>query len=849
MNRIAEGKQLCRRLPCHAALIAGAIVALLLPTDAQAGSSAPPDDVILQVIPNEIRLTGAHARHALLLEMFHPSGTAAGPVSEGVAWRVADRNVADLKDGIVVPVGDGETELIATWGKRTIKAQIGVSGLSQPDRWEFRRHVLPVLAKAGCNQGACHGALAGKGGFRLSLRGYDPFGDYFSITQESRGRRVEPSDAGRSLLLAKPTGLVPHRGGLRLHEGDRNYQVLSEWLLQGADPPTEHDAQLVRVEVLPRQMRLSVGQRQPLLVHAYYADGRVEDVTEWAKFTSAQAPVAQVNDRGMVEVVGFGEGAISVWFSSQIVVARITSPYPHAVDESVYREADRSSFLDQIVLDKLRELRLEPSPRCSDHVFLRRAYLDTIGLLPSATETSTFLRDRHPDKRRRVVDQLLARPEFVDFWAYRWSDVLAINGRRLRAPAVKAYYQWIRRHVANDTPWDQVVREIVTARGATTENGETNFYALNQTPEEMAENACQAFLGLSINCAKCHNHPLEKWTNNQYYAMANLFARVRAKGWAGDGRGGSGLRVVTVSERGELIQPLTGKPQPPTPLDGQPLPLSDPSDRREHLADWLTSPDNPYFGRSIANRIWANFFGVGIVSPVDDLRISNPASNELLLSAAHDFLVANDFHLKALIREILISETYQRASEPLDTNRDDQRFFARYYPRRLMAEPLFDAIAHVTDVPGDFSQIRFAGMDVEATKEYPKGTRALQLYDSAVDSSFLSTFGRNRRDIVCECERSNTPTMVQVLHLHNGDTINQRLRASDGWVASVASSDTSLTAIVEQAYLRALSRYPADEELDEWSQVLTGHVDVDRRELVEDIYWSVMSSREFLFQH
>jgi len=827
-------------------LVAIAVAALhCLPTQATAEETSAD----LAILPSSVELHGSASSQRILLEWLSDGGTAVGPVEDPVTWQVLDSSVARTENGRVFPVADGETFLQAQLGDRDVRVPVHVAGMPEPANWEFSRHVLPVLSKVGCNQGSCHGALAGKGGFRLSLRGYDAFGDHFNITQESRGRRVEPAEPGRSLFLAKPTGAIAHKGGLRLDFEDRNYQVLSEWLLQGAAAPSHDDPVLKRVEVLPAEMQLGLEQRQPLIVRAHYSDGRVEDVTQWATYTSAQEPVAEVDEHGLVRVVGHGEGAISVWFSSQIVVARISSPYPHELDDSVFQEASRSSFIDEIVLEKLQQLRLEPSARCRDEVFLRRAFLDTVGILPTTEETLGFLNDTQPDKRWRLVDDLLSRPEFTDYWAYRWSDILAISGRRLKPRAVKAYYKWIHNHVEKNTPWDEVVREVITARGDSLDQGQTNFYSLHQTPEDMAENISQAFLGLSINCAKCHNHPLEKWTNNQYYAMANLFARVRTKGWFGDEGDGEGLITLTVQQRGDLMQPLTGKPQPPTPLDGEPLDFDDPSDRREHLADWLTAPENPYFARSIANRIWASLFGRGIVEPVDNLRISNPASNEKLLTAIADFLIRHNFDLKQLIREILISETYQRASDPLPTNRDDHRFFARHYPRRLMAEPLLDAIAQVTKVPGEFTKIRLDGNSVSDTSEYPVGTRALQLFDSAVESSFLDTFGRNRREIVCECGRSNTPTMVQVLHIHNGDTINSRLQAEKGWIAELVAAELDDRTLMTQAYLRVLSRYPTSEEREDWTTELAGLSDLPRRELLEDVYWSLMSSREFLFQH
>ena len=363
----------------------------------------------------------------------------------------------------------------------------------------------------------------------------------------------------------------------------------------------------------------------------------------------------------------------------------------------------------------------------------------------------------------------------------------------------------------------------------------------------MAENVSQAFLGLSIGCAKCHNHPLEKWTNDQYYAFANLFARVRAKGWGGDPRGGDGVRTLYVEPAGDLIQPSTGKAQPPAPLDGEAIPKDDPNDRRVRLAEWLTSPENPYFARAVANRVWAAYLGQGLVEPVDDLRLSNPASNEPLLSALANYVVENKYDLKKLMREILRSETYQRSSRPLPENEEETRFFSRYYPRRLMAEVLHDAIAGITDVPSEFKNIAQPDGSQEETKFYPEGTRALQLYDSAVASYFLNTFGRNERAITCECERSNQPSMVQVLHLSNGDVLNERLQKEDSRVTYLVKSGISDAEMVETAFLWCLSRLPTEDERRSMTEVLAGAE--SKRAGVEDLFWALMTSREFLFQH
>ncbi|HQX53734.1 MAG TPA: DUF1549 and DUF1553 domain-containing protein, partial [Planctomycetaceae bacterium] len=541
--------------------------------------------------------------------------------------------------------------------------------------------------------------------------------------------------------------------------------------------------------------------------------------------------------------------AVTAWFSSQIVIARIVVPWEHALDETVFASAARRNFIDDTVLAQLQRLNLKPSPRCSDEVFIRRVFLDTIGTLPTSTEVREFLADESADKRDRVIESLLRRPEFIDFWTYRWSDVLLLNGTTVNPVAINAFYKWIHERVEQDVPWDQFVREIVASRGSNIEHGATNFYAIHQLPEDMAETVSQAFLGLSIGCAKCHNHPLEKWTNDQYYAFANLFSRVRAKGWGGDARSGDGIRTLVTVSSGELVQPKTGKPQPPTPLDAEPLAFDAPGDRREYAAAWLTSPENKLFARSITNRIWKNFFGVGLVEQVDDMRTSNPASNEEMLAAASDYLVQQKFDLKALIRAILQSETYQRSSETLSENAGDQRQYSRYFPRRMMAEVLLDAVSQVTDVPTNFNKIVFLGSDVKDTKDYPKGTRAIQLHDSAVQSYFLQTFGRNQRRITCECERSDEPSLIQVLNISNGDTINGKLAAADNrltrWLTE-ASSDEEL---LNEVFLTCVARVPSEAETAEILSLLGSAKPEDRRELLEDLVWSILSSREFLFNH
>ena len=723
-----------------------------------------------------------------------------------------------------------------------------LSAVIRAESPSFRNDVLPILSKAGCNSGGCHGALAGKGGFRLSLFGYNPDADWLSITRESRGRRVELADPGSSLILLKPTTALRHKGGKRLEVNSDEYRLIAGWITAGCPPPQANDAKLTALMVSPAESALLPGTSQQISVKAKYSNGTEREVTRWVKFTSADETVATVDAGGKVSVTGHGEGAVTAWFSSQIVIARIVSPFPHPVADDVYAAAPRAGFIDELVLEQLKKLHLKPSPAAGDATFVRRAYLDTIGRLPAPEEARAFVADTSPAKHERLADLLLARPEFVDYWTYKWGDLLLLTGSKLRPEALAAYYTWIRDRVATNQPWDQFVREVVTSRGSSTENGATNFFAVHQDPETMAENVSQAFLSLSIGCAKCHNHPLEKWTNDQYYAFANLFSRVRAKGWGGDARSGDGQRTLYVEARGDIIQPRTGQPQPPAPLDAPGLNPDDPGDRRDALAQWLTAPENPYFTRAIANRVWANFMGTGIVESVDDLRVSNPASNEKLLAALADYLVKQRYDLKSLMRLILASHTYRRSSEPLPENKDDRRFYSRFYPRRLMAEVLSDAIADVTGVRDSFTEILLNDGSTEKSAYAPE-TRAMQLKDSAVKNYFLKTFGRNAREITCECERSNQPSLVQVLHLSNGATVNDKLSAKGGRITQILATEPPPSQIITEAYQLCLSRPPTDEQRKKFEELMAAAPPAEKRQTVEDLYWSLLTSREFLFQH
>ncbi len=838
----------------HALLLAGAAPAV--------ETSVKPASANLQVFPGSIALNGPAASAGFTVQHTEQRGdeVVVGPLwSSELTYACDDPQVARIESQRVFAVADGQTDLVIQQaGEVLARVPVTVSGSGAPQRWQFTAHVQSILARSGCNSGACHGALAGKGGFRLSLHGYDSLADHFTITRQDHGRRIEPEQPGRSLLLAKPSMLIPHKGGLRLADNSADYRVLAEWIASGFPGPqgADVDARLERVEVLPTQLQLAVDNKQPLIVRAHYADGRCEDVTHWAKFSSTNAVVAQVDARGEVTIMGPGKGAISVWFGSRIAMASVVVPYPSAqlsplAVERTYGDFHAENLIDEILLEEWRALGLSPSPTCLDETYVRRAYIDATGTIPTPEQVREFLGCTHPDRRQRLVDELLTTTAFVDYWSYQWSNLLLVNGNLLRPDAVAAFYKWIRAQVEGNTPWDQFARDIVLAKGESTEQGATNFYALHQDPESLTENTCQAFMGLSIGCAKCHNHPLEKWTNDQYYAMANLFARVRAKGWGGDARNGDGKRTLVVLDRGDLLQPSTGKPQAPTPLDAKPLEFDDPRDRREALAQWLTSPENRYFSRAIANRVWAAYMGVGLVEAVDDLRTSNPASSERLLNALADYLIEHQYDLKSLMRLIMTSQAYQRSSLAVAGNAQDNRLYSRYYPRRLMAEVLLDAIVRATDVPTEFKEIEFSSSERKPTEFYPDGTSALELYDSAVVNTFLKTFGRHQRRITCSCERSDQPTIVQVLHLNNGDTINEKLASPKSIVAQWLSDKLPASEVIDQAYLRSLSRFPSSSERERlYALISQADVEgVERSETYQDVLWSLLTSQEFLFAH
>ena len=808
-------------------------------------AAAPDPGADLVILPDQTVLRGSGARQQLLVEL-RAGGAFVGSQTDDATFASANPAVATVdRTGMVTAVGDGKATIRATVLGRTVTTTIDVERASAPYPVSFRNHVVPVMTKAGCNSGPCHGAAAGKNGFKLTLRGYDPDADYLTLTRQAGARRINPIDPANSLMLLKPTVAVDHGGGRRFSPRSSEYRVIADWIAAGTPPPAEADARMTRLEVLPASARLAAGAEQPLIVRAHFSDGHAEDVTRWAKFSTNEGAVASVDDHGTVTVNGPGEAAVSAWYLSRLVTARIASPFPDRVDPAVYARAPRGNFIDDLVLAKLAELNIEPSPLSSDAEFVRRAFLDAAGILPTPDEVRAFLADTAPDKRTRLVDALLARPEAVDYWAYKWSDLLLVSSRSLPSNAMWSYYNWIRASVAANTPWDRMARELLTASGNTLANGAANYYVLHKNPIALTENVSMTFMGFSITCARCHNHPLERWTQKDYYQMANLFSRVGIKNGAERGD-----IIVYPARTGDINHPRLNAPLAPRPLDGPATALDAAGDRREAFADWLVAPENPFFARSIVNRVWKNFMGRGLVEAVDDIRDANPASNAALFEAVTRDFISHGFDVRHLARTIMTSATYQLTSKPAGRNASDAKYHSHYLARRLPAEVILDAISQVTGVP-------------EVFPGYP-GRRALQLPDVAVESYFLSAFGRPPRLTAADSERQQEPSITQALHVINGDTINRKLGADRGLIHELVASNADNRTAIERLFMAALSRHPSEDELRALSAALDASTDrasapagigaaakgpAARRGALEDLAWAVLTGREFLFTH
>ncbi|MFO0876742.1 MAG: DUF1553 domain-containing protein [Gemmataceae bacterium] len=797
----------------------------------------------LRILPAEMSLVGAQTRHRLVVVAEDGKEIVADVTGQARLTSSASAVAVVGADGVVEARGDGEAKITATLEGQQTTLVVKVQGTREPTPRSFRNHVTPVLTRTACNSGACHGALAGKGGLKLSLRGYDLEADYFTLTRQALGRRIDREAPERSLLLLKPTMASPHGGGQKIEPDSPEYRVLADWIADGTPGPAASDARLTRIEVLPASALLKPRDSLQLLVRGHYSDGRIEDVTRWAKFTSSEELVASVNADGKVVVQGQGEAAISVWYSNVVASTTVVSPYSRTMEAKRFTESPRVNFVDQLVLKKLQRLGLPPSPPASDAEFIRRAYLDAAGILPKPAEVQAFLKDTRPDRRGRLIDQLLERQEYVDYWSYKWSDLLLITTRRLPQPAVWSFYQHVRQSVADNKSWDRFARDILTASGSNLHQGATNYFLLHTEITDLTESTAVTFLGMALTCARCHNHPLERWTQDQYWQMANLFSRVGLK------TGEKGEVLVQSLAQGEAMHPRRGVALAPAPLEGKALALDSSVDRRRYFTDWLTSADNPYFAKALVNRVWRNFMGRGLVEAEDDLRETNPPTNSELLDALAADFIKHRFDVKHLIRTIMNSAAYQRSARAIPGNEADDRFYSRYIVRRLSAEVILDAYSQVTGVPTPFTHLVSNARDSEAPYGgFPLGTRALQLPDAQVASRFLDAFGRPERANTCSCERSQDSSVGQALHLNNGKTLNDKLRAKSSIVSRWLEEKTADGEAVRSLYLASLGREPTAGELDKFGKLLAEATrDGGRREALEDLVWAVLTSREFIF--
>ena len=790
--------------------------------------------ISISIEPNELTLDGPTSGAQLILNGLFADGSQRDLTREAM-WFLAPSSLARIEgDGYLEPIANGAGGVVARIGSFRVEARVKIQNIGRVPALSFERDLLPALSKAGCNQGACHGTPTGKNGFKLSLRGFNAPPDFDSITRESSSRRINRLDAAASLLLLKGTGAVPHQGGQRFSTSSLPYKLACEWIAQGAKPDPPNSPTLLRIEVFPTSRVIDAPARdQQLLVRASYSHGASRDVTRLARFTSSDESLAAVDSFGLVRKKSRrGEATILIHLGSEIATAQLVFREP--VPTFVWNNPPQANFIDRHLFDKLQVLRILPSNLADDSTFIRRVFLDAIGVLPTPAEVRAFLADTRANKRLSLIDALLDRPEYIDFWTLKWSDRLGCNQRFVGLKGAYSYHRWIRDQVAANVPFDTFARTIITAKGSNYTNPPASFYRRLRNPEEAAETVSQLFLGVRMQCAKCHNHVSERWTQNDYYGLAAFFSQVRFK----DGPQAYELydkeETVYLFPSADLKHPRSGATMRPKPLLAPPSVVPPGNDRRDALADWVVSKANPFFARAAVNRIWYHLLGRGIVEPVDDIRDSNPPASAPLLQALAEDFVAHGFDVKQTIRLILNSRTYQLASAPNPSNAEDNRYFSHASVRLLSAEQLLDAVSQVTGVS-------------EPLFHLPPGTRAAQIPDGEFSHPFLRSFGQPLRSVACECERETDSTLEQALQLVGGRTVHAKLTSSTNRLTSLlrARDDGN---VVSELFLSALSRLPTDDELT-LALAPFHRAPLDRRRAAEDLLWSLINHSEFLFQH
>ncbi len=786
--------------------------------------------------PPAIRMTVGQRASFLITERRKDGFEVDATERANVAVNAADKATLDAA-GVLRARAVGKVVLTATVGAQHIDIPVEVVEPSG-EPLTFLNDVLPILGKAGCSAGACHAKSDGQNGFRLSVFSFDPKSDYQSIVRGARGRRIFPSAPAESLLLLKATQSVPHEGGERFERDSDAAKTLAEWIGSGMTYRKENEPALTGLQVFPHERRYRKGATQRLVVHARYSDGSMRDVTSLAAFASNDKQIAAVTDDGKITVDQLsGQAVVVARFMGMVGDSLVVVPSDKLLPDEKYKDLPVRNFIDELAYARFRQLGIFPSAPCSDAEFLRRASLDTLGILPTPDEARAFLSDPDPQKRIKVIDRLLQHPAYADHWAAKWADLLRPNPDRVGVKSVYILDQWLRESFRENKPYDQFVREIVLTQGNTHVYGPAVIYRDRREPAELTTIFSQLFLGVRLDCAKCHHHPNEKWSQENFYQMAAFFAPLKQKGGGISAPISGGNETFYVAAGGSLKHPVSGEVMKPQPPDGPPAVVAEKTDPRRALADWMLDPANPFFSRAIANRVWSQYFGKGIVDPVDDFRLSNPPSNPALLDALAAELARSKYELKSLMRTIMNSHLYQLASEPNDTNAADTRNFSRFYRRRMSAEMMADAICDITGVP-----TKYPGL--------PDGSRAVQAWTYKIDSRTMDAFGRPNSSSDCPCERNVKPTIAQALHLMNSDVLNGKLTSKDAASRPqrLATSSASPRDIVTELYLACYGRLPSEEELQLSTAPFTDDP-ATRRRAIEDVLWALVNSAEFVFNH
>ncbi|MEZ6128356.1 MAG: DUF1549 and DUF1553 domain-containing protein [Planctomycetaceae bacterium] len=804
-------------------LAASAVFATANAQDAAAPTS-------ITVSPADISLTNVRDQQALIVQAVMANGLTFD-VTDKAEWKIENPAFVKQEGHVFHPVADGTTKLTVTYAGHALDVPITVANATVDNPISFRLDVMPVFMKTSCNNGSCHGAARGKDGFRLSLFGFDPAGDHFRLTRELPGRRINLALPEESLIIEKCTGAVPHTGGKRFDVGDEKYNTLVRWLKSGApdDPKPAEVPTVVSVELYPKTAVLDgEGETQRLTVRAKYSDGTDRDVSSLAFFSSNNETAAEISQLGVVTAHERGEAFIMARFETHTVGSHfIVLPKGLQYEDP---KTPEFNYIDTLVHDKLRKLRITPSEVCTDEQFLRRVFIDITGTMPSSEEHEKFLADTDPQKRDKVIDQLLQRKEFVDIWVMKWAELLQVRtiANRVEKKPMLRYFNWLKEKIASNTPTDVMIRELLASRGGTFSDPATNYYQTETETLKVAENAAQVFMGMRIQCAQCHNHPFDRWTMDDYYSFAAFFSQIGRKR-AEDPR----EQIIFNSGSGEVKHLLDGRNMAPKFLGGATPELKG-RDRREVLAEWLASPDNPYFATNLANIVWAHMFGKGIIDPVDDVRVSNPAVNAELLAELGKRFTEYNYDFRRLVRDICTSRTYQLSTQTNPSNETDHRNFAHAELRRLRAEVMLDCITQVTSTTN-----KFPGL--------PVGARAVHIADGNTSTYFLTTFGRAARESVCSCEVKMEPNLSQALHLMNGDTVNSKIQQG-GLIPAMLKEKQTPQGIISELYLRCFSRKPTEKELTSLMAVVDAEKE-NPQQALEDIFWSMLNSREFLFNH